>query len=479
MKATASIFLSGVLTALAASGAETVTVDFSRETGAVKELHGVNNAPVRVWEGLRQWELGEAGVPYVRTHDTAGMYGGAHFVDIPNVFPDFDADENDPKSYDFALTDAFLKPVVAAGARVYYRLGVTIESYYAIKSYNIAPPKDFAKWARVCEHIVRHYNEGWANGFKWDIPYWEIWGEPENPPLWAGTKEQYFELYRITANHLKRCFPTIKVGGYGSCGLYAIDDPKASDQQKGFVTFLDEFLAYVTDPKTKAPLDFFSWHLYFFDTAARLTTHADYVRQRLDKYGLQATESHLNEWNRVGPKWNEYDEMKEMLGAACVGEAFCRMQNGPVDKAMYYDAMPSRRYCGLFYFPSGRRTPTYWTFWLWNRLFACGRAVAVTAPTGKGLEVVAASGRGRKAVFAVNDSSEARTLGFRLPKADWRIRLLDATYDPKTEKPPEARAFDPAKPVVLPARSVLLIDTGAEPRASDRGVEKKIFAGQG
>ena len=49
MKATASIFLSGVLTALAASGAETVTVDFSRETGAVKELHGVNAGALLAW----------------------------------------------------------------------------------------------------------------------------------------------------------------------------------------------------------------------------------------------------------------------------------------------------------------------------------------------------------------------------------------------------------------------------------------------
>ena len=26
------------------------------------------------------------------------------------------------------------------------------------------PPKDYAKWARICEHVVRHYNEGWGWG---------------------------------------------------------------------------------------------------------------------------------------------------------------------------------------------------------------------------------------------------------------------------------------------------------------------------
>ena len=84
----------------------------------------------------------------------------------------------------FAFTDAYLKPLVEAGCKIFYRLGVTIENNWKIKAYNIYPPKDFAKWARICEHVVRHYNEGWAHGFKWGIEYWEIWNEPENLPMW-------------------------------------------------------------------------------------------------------------------------------------------------------------------------------------------------------------------------------------------------------------------------------------------------------
>ena len=40
-------------------------------------------------------------------------------------------------------------------------------------------PKDFKKWAVICEHIIRHYTEGWADGFFYDMPYWEIWNEPD------------------------------------------------------------------------------------------------------------------------------------------------------------------------------------------------------------------------------------------------------------------------------------------------------------
>ena len=57
------------------------------------------------------------------------------------------------------------------------------------------PPADAAKWAAICVGIIRHYNEGWANGFHHGIRYWEIWNEPENrPAMWTGTDEDYLAL---------------------------------------------------------------------------------------------------------------------------------------------------------------------------------------------------------------------------------------------------------------------------------------------
>ena len=96
------------------------------------------------------------------------------------------------------------------------------------KKYSSVVPPDLHKWAQICEHIVRHYNEGWNNGFHYGIEYWEIWNEPENPSMWQGTKEQFFELYRVAANHLKSTFPQLKVGGYAGCGCGA-DKVKRAD----------------------------------------------------------------------------------------------------------------------------------------------------------------------------------------------------------------------------------------------------------
>ncbi len=451
-----------------------ISIDFTSPTGPVKQLNGVNNCPVRLEGGKSQGqpELRDIGVPYCRLHDTAGAWGGTHYVDIPNVFPDFDADENDPASYDFAFTDALLAELVESGIEPFYRLGVTIENNWRVKAYNIYPPKDFAKWARICEHIVRHYNEGWADGYNWGLEFWEVWGEPENPPLWQGTREQYFELYRVTANHLKTCFPNIKVGGYGSCGLYAIDpdrDNERSDFFRSFLDWFDDFLAFVTAPETHAPLDFFSWHIYLGKSGPkRIAVHADYVRDRLDRAGLTETESFLDEWNDCSDAWSGrgFEAMKEMPGATAIAASFCVMQRAPVDKAMYYDALPNRSYCGLFYFPGApghHLTPTYRSFLAFKEIYMLGTAVASEA-NGDELYVLAAASSSAQGILLVNRRDEETCIDLEATGAlgTFSIRLLDREHP--TLEP--AGEWKPGASLVLPAKSVLLLTT-ATPTSSE------------
>lgn len=394
-------FMAGIL-----SAAEPVRVDFSKELGKIKPLHGINNSPVKYGEPMP--ELKAAGIPFCRLHDTAGLFGGTHFVDIPNVFPNFDADPSDPASYDFAFTDAYLTSLTKSGMEPFYRLGVTIENHHKIKAYEIHPPKDFQKFARICEGIIRHYNEGWANGFKYNLRYWEIWNEPENPPMWTGTREQYFELYRVTANHLKKTFPNIKVGGYAGCGFYSLNRPNLmkSKFHQSFLTWFDAFLAFVTNPKTQAPLDFYSWHLYTADPE-EIILHAKYVDSKLKQYKLNQTENIFDEWNYIPNKPTQFDDMKEMPGAAFVASAFCLMQSSPIDKAMYYDALPERTYGGLYYFPSEKVSKTYYSFLAYNALYKLGIQVQSSADSSNKLYALAAKNKERKAaVLLTNNSGE-------------------------------------------------------------------------
>ena len=193
----------------------TVTVYPAKSLKPIKPLNGVNNGPVpaRAYQSNSNFKPYKAArIPSARLHDAVfcPSYGGPHVADISGIFPDFDKDENDPASYDFIYTDRLLDTIRKAGTEVFYRLGQSIE--HGVKKYHNGPPKDYAKWARICEHVIRHYNEGWADGFRWNIRHWEIWNEasnnsPSNPTCWGGTTEQFYDFYEVVARHLKKCFP--------------------------------------------------------------------------------------------------------------------------------------------------------------------------------------------------------------------------------------------------------------------------------
>ncbi|MBQ8407319.1 MAG: hypothetical protein IJY39_00495 [Clostridia bacterium] len=389
-----------------------VSFDFNNVTSQMKPLHGVNNSPTALRGPVKTFT--DAGIPYMRTHDSMGAFGGTHYIDIPNIFRDFDADENDPASYDFAFTDAYIGNIIKSGTQIFYRLGVTIENSWDIKAYNIYPPKDFHKWARICEHVIRHYNEGWAEGFHHGIEYWEIWNEPENPPMWRGTKEQFYEFYSVAANHLKKCFPNLKFGGYAGCGFAYVTGHQKNDFYKSFVTFFDEFLDYISAPETKAPLDFFSWHIYIADPNV-IAAHAKYVREKLDEKGFTETEHMLNEWNRMYADVPEsYEEMRNHKGASFCAQTFAIMQESSLDKAMYYDAYPARRYCGLYTFPGYRPTKTYYSFYAFNRLYRLGGCVGTKVFGGSQVSAMAATDGEGKAILLANYYDKEQTVELTL-----------------------------------------------------------------
>ena len=169
-----------------------IAADFLDKKGAIKPIHGFGNGPVTGrFTCDKTKEFKEAKIPYSRLHDTEGLMGSGEFVNIHCIFKNFEADPYDPASYSFTHTDRYLQCVLNAGTKVFYRLGETIENNLDyIRSHTFAP-KDPKKWAVICEHIVRHYNEGWADGYYMNIEYWEIWNEPEGAPKtspnWSGT----------------------------------------------------------------------------------------------------------------------------------------------------------------------------------------------------------------------------------------------------------------------------------------------------
>ena len=403
---------------------DSVTVERRSSGRPIRPLNGVNGGPVtHNFRRDARTLFADARIPYCRLHDIEGTLGGGKFVDVRNIFPIWELDENDPKSYDFTYTDEYLRCIDACGAQAFYRLGETIDHGY-FKAH-VRPPRDAAKWARICANIVRHYNEGWADGFHYGIRYWEIWNEPENPPMWTGTKAEYFALYRETANLLKREFPAVMVGGYASCGFYAATDDKANEFLLSFLTWFDDFLAYVGSPETAAPLDFFSWHIYS-DDPAQVLAHARYCREKLDAAGFEKTEAILDEWNWAGK--DMFENMRAMPGASFTADVMCRLQaTDDADVACYYDAQPDQAYGGLFLRHTDTPSRTYYAIKAFGALRALENEAVFTADTD--LAVAAATDGARAAAVLANYEKDARPVALSFPGAKRvRLSLLDDTH---------------------------------------------------
>ena len=429
-----------------------MAVDFQREIGPVKPVNGVGQPPMvgqlSSWPMFRY--LKEAGIPYSRLHDVGGWLGHGLYVDIPNLFPDFDADETDPANYRFAYTDSLMAALDAHGVEPYFRLGVTIENWVSylgrLPPVNSVPPKDFAKWARICEHVIRHYTEGWADGFKMKITYWEIWNEPENHPddnlnpMFRAPFSEYMKLYGVAAPYLKAKFPHLKIGGYGHCGFYAgvgsdhVPAANSSPRMQHFVECSHKFLAAARD--NKWPLDFFSFHSYSVPTEAmRQVRFAD---EHLNQYGFTSDkcERHFNEWL----PYVSHDNLGTALQAAGVAAELISLQNGPCDVACIYDARCGvGNYSSLFNPLTYKPHKAYYAFTAFNELRRRGTAMAVRMSGDRNLYVAAAKGENDAAVMMANDSDrtiplvcdfQGRTV------ADCRITDNDRT-DKSVPMPPE------------------------------------------
>lgn len=105
-----------------------VRVNPAESRGPIRIMNAVNNGPNKVRSDQTRSNFDEfkaLKIPYARVHDAnlCHAYGAPHTVDISAVFPDFDADPNDPLSYDFTLTDEYLDVIAAAGTETFFRLG--------------------------------------------------------------------------------------------------------------------------------------------------------------------------------------------------------------------------------------------------------------------------------------------------------------------------------------------------------------------
>ena len=284
----------------AKNGAATVSVDFFEKTCRIRPaLHSSGFGPL-LCDHLSPKDTTESllamNMAYARTHDWSHVNTNERVCDTHFIFPLEHLDPSDPKNYYFAATDELLRRTrEELGMRIFFRLGTSIE-HSGLVHFNTEIPEDFDKTAEIYAGIVRHYNCGWANGFRWGIRYWEVWNEPDGcNNQWTipgeddtadskANRPKRLKLYREflvkVIRRLKAEFPEIKVGG------------------PAFTAFRhDELREILVDCKTAGVTpDFLSWHYYgskvdwMGDCAARL-------RKTCDELGFPNCELIVNEWH--------------------------------------------------------------------------------------------------------------------------------------------------------------------------------------
>ena len=220
--------------------------------------------------------------------------------------------------------------------------------------------------------MILHCNEGWCDGHRWGIEYWEIWNEADAQPdemrekscQWQGTKAEFFEFHETVAKHLKGRFPNLKIGG----------------PALGFrMDWAEDFVKWQRERGT--PIDFFSWHMYQ-GGVARLESQSREVRRMLDDNGYTAAESILDEWNYIKNWTTDFPysarAISSPVGGAYTAAFLCAAQNSPVDMLMYYDARPGTVFNGLFDFYTFAPLPAYYALFSWADLRDLGTQVAAS-----------------------------------------------------------------------------------------------------
>jgi xylan 1,4-beta-xylosidase len=225
-----------------------VTANFSCDlAGAASALPhywehtiGSGHAPLALradWQAQMRRSHHELGFGHVRMHGLLGDDMGTLIGEGDTLFYSF---FNADQIFDFLLSIgmkpfvelSFMPSVLASGDK-------TVFHYRA----NVSPPKDYAQWAILIRKLVVHWIEryGLTEVQQW---FFEVWNEPNLDAFGSGRQDEYFKLYRYTANAIKSVDSALKVGGPATAANAWIED----------------FIGFCT--KSKLPADFISTHHY-------------------------------------------------------------------------------------------------------------------------------------------------------------------------------------------------------------------------
>jgi Beta-xylosidase len=161
---------------------------------------------------------------------------------------------------------------------------------------NTSLPKDPAKWGALMRALIAHWKARYGEDeiTKW---YYEVWNEPDIRGFWPHPLEDYFSLYKVTAEAIRAECATCRIGGPASAVPYAAEE--------AFEKWLNA--------NPQIPSDFIALHAYgvnqgYLDETGRAGTIIDpdpervsgrmrHSRELMDAAGFKKHELHFTEWS--------------------------------------------------------------------------------------------------------------------------------------------------------------------------------------
>lgn len=309
-----------------------------------------------------------------RCHDELGFrhvrFHGWLSDDLGTVIPHGDA-----LLYSFFNADQIVDFLLSIGMKPFVELSfmpralasgaTTVFRYVA----NVTPPKDYSQWAALIRTLVTHWVDryGAVEVRTW---FFEVWNEPNLKAFWAGTRQDYFSLYRHTVEAIKAVDERLQVGG------------PATATNDWIAEFLDHCQA------NDLPLDFVSTHHYPTDalgnedqdTETQLANSSrSLLREQTQDARRKArgTPLYYTEWNTSSnPRDPRHDEpyaaafiVKTVMEASGLVEAYSFWTFSDIFDENYFPSVPFHGGFGLLTL-HGIPKPAYRAFELLRHLGA-------------------------------------------------------------------------------------------------------------
>ena len=197
------------------------------------------------------------------------------FLDDMDVYRE---DNKGNPIFNWQYVDEIYDRLLAEGIRPFVELSFTPWAMASGKQElcwwkgNVTLPESYEKWYCLVKNFVVHLTERYGED---EIKKWlfEIWNEPNHPSFFAGTQEDYFQLYEYSVKAVREVSEEYQVGGPATAGS----------------VWIQELIDYCTEKNL--PLDFVTSHDYgcqsgfdeFGERMQKMDEDPDYIVKRVRK----------------------------------------------------------------------------------------------------------------------------------------------------------------------------------------------------